>query len=155
MLVIFYAFSPQSVVKRNTFKNYNQERNKQQIHQLRTELAQPLLSGSPDKREISTVFTKEDLPFRARPAPNVLPYRPKKSDKPITKAVEFNLHTDARLEKRKLYDEQRKLLEQEEKILKERRGGTEYLEGCATIGFLTRTDLISLESTGLIAPYHY
>ncbi|PKK78030.1 hypothetical protein RhiirC2_843789 [Rhizophagus irregularis] len=41
----------------------------------------------------------------------------KKSDKPITKAVEFNLHTDARLEKRKLYDEQRKLLEQEEKIL--------------------------------------
>ncbi|GET54951.1 hypothetical protein RIR_jg10002.t1 [Rhizophagus irregularis DAOM 181602=DAOM 197198] len=42
------AFSLQSVVKRNTFKNYNQERNKQQIHQLRTELAQPLLSGSPD-----------------------------------------------------------------------------------------------------------
>lgn len=64
---------------------------------------------------------KEDLSFRAKPAPNLLPYRPKKSDKPITEIVEFNLHTDARLEKRKAYDEQRNLREQEEKILKERK----------------------------------
>jgi hypothetical protein len=64
---------------------------------------------------------KEDLSFHAKPAPNLLPYYPKKSDKPLTEIVEFNLHTDARLEKRKAYDEKRNLREQEEKILKEQK----------------------------------
>ncbi|PKK75922.1 hypothetical protein RhiirC2_845604 [Rhizophagus irregularis] len=64
---------------------------------------------------------KEDLSFRAKPTPKLLPYRPKKSAKPLTEFVGFNLHTDARLEKRKAYDEQRNLREQEENILKERK----------------------------------
>ncbi|EXX79511.1 uncharacterized protein OCT59_015460 [Rhizophagus irregularis] len=64
---------------------------------------------------------KDDLSFRAKPTPNLLPYRPRKSAKPITEVVGFKLHTDARLEKRKTYDEQRNLRDQEEKILKERK----------------------------------
>ncbi|GBC02225.1 hypothetical protein RclHR1_04500013 [Rhizophagus clarus] len=64
---------------------------------------------------------KEDLSFYAKPAPNLTPYRPKKSDKPLTEIVEFNLYTDARLEKRKAYDEKRNLREREEKILRERK----------------------------------
>jgi hypothetical protein len=64
---------------------------------------------------------KDDLSFRAKPTPNLLPYRPRKSAKPITEVVGFKLHTDARLEKRKTYDEQRNLRDQEVKILKERK----------------------------------
>ncbi|RGB24586.1 hypothetical protein C1646_772855 [Rhizophagus diaphanus] len=63
-----------------------EERNKQQIRQLRTELV-----------------------HHAKPAPNLLQlYRPKKSDKSLTETVQFNFHTDARIEKRK---EQRNLRE--------------------------------------------
>ncbi|CAB4433884.1 unnamed protein product [Rhizophagus irregularis] len=39
--------------------------------------------------------------------------------KPLTKVVKFNLHIDARIEKRKIYDEQRNLREQE-KIRKQK-----------------------------------
>ncbi|CAB4444341.1 unnamed protein product [Rhizophagus irregularis] len=77
------------------------------------------IRGEKYQQSLREKITKEDLPFRARPAPNVVPYRPKKSDKPITKTVEFKLHSDERLEKRKVYDKQRNLREQEEKIRKQ------------------------------------
>ncbi|RGB39370.1 hypothetical protein C1646_740126 [Rhizophagus diaphanus] len=78
------------------------------------------IRGEKYQQSLREKITKEDLPFRARPAPNVVPYRPKKSDRPITKTVEFKLHSDERLEKRKVYDKQRNLREQEEKIRKQK-----------------------------------
>ncbi|RIA94467.1 hypothetical protein C1645_817957 [Glomus cerebriforme] len=84
---------------------------------------------------------KEDLLFRAKPVPNLSPYQPKKSDKPLTEIVEFNLHADARLEKRKAYDEQRNLREQEEKILKEQKQREEEVRNQQQIRRL-RTELV-------------
>ena len=101
--------SPLSITETKPFKlqtDIRGEKYQQSFHETVTKL---------NKRE------KENSSFRAKPAPNLSPYQPKKSDKPLTEAVEFNLHADARLEKRKVYDERRNLREQEEKILKEQK----------------------------------
>jgi hypothetical protein len=109
LLQILPLVSSLSITEAKPFKlqtNIRGEKYQQSLHETITKI---------NKRE------KENLSFRAKPAPNLSPYRPQKSDKPLTEFVEFNLHSDVRLEKRKAYDERRNLREQEEKILKEQK----------------------------------